>query len=172
MEFTGITKAADVEAFQIYYYKSSPSLKKSMQNQRILFPALILALAIFLIFRQGISYLSVIYILIAVVYFIGYPKFFEFRVKQQFAKIINTTMQKHLGKYTVKFTETGITHISELGEQSFFWHSVDKAVIVKNYLFIVVGGASGLAIDCNDYSKDHIQSIIDIVHNHTLNKNK
>ena len=173
MEFTGITKASDIEAFQVYFYQTSPTLQKSMANQRLILPLILIILGLFFIFVAPVYFIAIIYFVLAIGVFIGYPRFFEYRIKQQISKMIkSTTMQKHLGKYTVKFTDTGITHISEIGEQSLFWHSVDKAVIVKNYLFIVVGSASGLAIDCNDYSKEHIQSIIDIVDTHIPNKGK
>jgi hypothetical protein len=165
MQFSGITKVQDLVAVQLYFYKSNPTLKRNTQLHRIIFPVVIGGFALILIVLQGITVLSVLYLFIAILAYFWIPKFTENRVKLYARKLAETSMKKFLGKYTVELSEEAITHFSDTGEQKIFWKSVEKPIFENNYLFIVIGGASALAIDCNDHSKEEIQSLVNFVEN-------
>ena len=131
--------------FNIDHAKKSSSLKKNILMQRILGPVLFL---IFPFIIRGYTeipmwYWVTIFGIVSVVWFIYYPKYFNWEMTRRVKKMLNEGSNENiLNRRKIILSDEGILEKSLIGESNVSWNQVDKVEESNEYIYIYISSIS------------------------------
>lgn len=131
--------------FNIDHAKKSSSLKKNILMQRILGPALFL---IFPFIIRGYTeipmwYWVTIFGIVSVVWFIYYPKYFNWEMTRRVKKMLSEGSNENiLNRRKIILSDEGILEKSLIGESNVSWNQVDKVEESNEYIYIYISSIS------------------------------
>ncbi|QHZ53651.1 YcxB family protein [Paenibacillus larvae] len=143
------TTADDFITFNMYHMKHAKSVQRSLLIQRFIIPFIYIMIPFILSYmnQEWATPFFVIFIGLAIVWAVFYPKFFESMARRSVTKYVSGANVQHLfGKQTLEVTEDGITEQNNGGETQVKWETVGDLVETDQHLFIYFNGLQAFII--------------------------
>ncbi|MEZ5385052.1 MAG: YcxB family protein [Prosthecobacter sp.] len=142
----------DVLAFSREYHAASPTYQRTRTRVRFMLPVIMLCLWLFVLATSGFKWIStIIYLGVALLWFILYPARFDRRVQRYAEKTIDEpSYSKSLGPCELTLSEAGLHSKTNSGESTFYWSAVDRVLLTDSYCFIFLTGPIGYPIPIAD----------------------
>lgn len=146
----------DILAFSREYHAASPTLRRTRNRARFMFPAILLVFWISSLSRYGFHWSQIlIYLGGGLLWFILYPARFNRRIEKYAEKTFDEGAHgKSLGPYELTFSETGLHSKCNMGESNYYWSAIDRIQLTDSYLFIFLNGPIGYPIPIVDIGRE------------------
>jgi hypothetical protein len=140
--------------FNLFHIKNSKTGKKSLLIQRLIGPVIfIMAAFIFAEIDEELSFtlLLSIFIILSILWYLFYPKYFFGYVKRHTKKLISEgTNNGLIGKHVMTLDESGVTDISTTSETKVNWSGIQELKEDKEYLFLYNSAVSACILPKRD----------------------
>ena len=168
MTLNFLMRREDLLAFSREYHAASPTYQRTRTRARFMLPVVMLCLWGFTWASGGFDWTrTIIYLGVAVLWFFFYPARFDRRVQRYAEKTIDEgSYSKSLGPCELTFSESGLHSMSNTGESTFYWSSVDRVLLTDSYLYIFLSGPFGYPIPIADVGQDDAQAAYDYALTH------
>ncbi len=133
--------------YQLFAASMSKRIKKKRFRSKIIIPILYMLLGILFIFSGSIV-LAIAFILVAILWFLFYPKFERNRYLKHYQSFVTENF-KDQGLSKIELNEETIHIEEELGESKIHVKKISEINEIENYLFIMLGPGKGLIIPTN-----------------------
>lgn len=163
----------DFIQFNMYHYKNSKVMKKSLIFMRYFLPIFFIVAAIVtFVLRQEIAISSIIFVIVGCLWFVLFPgimnKSIYKKVDQFFSEGKNLSL---LGKHSIVINEESIIEKSETSEVKHSWATVEKVAESETHIIIYVSAVSAYMIPIKAFNNDEEKSkFIDLVRNYNHKK--
>lgn len=162
MEIKFKLREEDYINFNIDHAKKSASLKKNLMLQRVMGPIIFLAFP-FLIKKQTeipMWYWITIFSITSIVWFVFYPRYFNWRMKKSVRKMLKEGSNKNLfSERKIKILETGILETTSIGETNLKWDQIDKIEETDDYIYIYISSISAHIIPKRIFKNENEKQI-------------
>lgn len=163
----------DIIHFNLYHFRHSPAAQKQQRIIRIIVSigVAILGLVMFYLIDGGknpgfISYLSAFVSGVAV--FFIWPRIVQRGIREQTAKMLAEGKNKGIvGEQTLTLTPDYMMCVSEAGESTIKWSSVERVVTTDEYTFIYISSVNAFIVPRRAFpNNDEHQSFVQYVTDH------
>ncbi len=131
--------------FNINHSMKSPGLKKNIFGQRILGPIIFLLIPFILktYTKIPLLYWLTIFGILSVVWFIFYPKYFNWEMTRRIQKMLKEGNNENIYiRRKIILSEEGIIEKSDIGESNMPWIQVGKVEETDEYIYIYISSIS------------------------------
>lgn len=140
--------------FNLHHAKHSPSVKKSFKLQRFLVPFLLLFIP-FVLGKGSDKLFISIYVLLAILWAIFYPKFFYGFMKKRIVQMISESDNTELfGLHNLQLSVKGIHDHTINGDYSKTWNVVEKIEESNKNIFIYIGALEAIIIPKKEFTNE------------------
>lgn len=151
MEIEFGLREEDILAFSEYHTDHSPSVQRSVQRQRVLFPSFLFILGIYLMWREGDWLIGIIFfpilLLIMAVWFIWFPKRFKYNYRQAAIKLYRERGNEGvLGAHRLRIESDGLYEACSSGEGKTYWTAIQGIESTETHTFIYSGSVKAIII--------------------------
>lgn len=159
----------DLIDYNMFYASVSPTVKRTLLIQQYLVPFVYLSIPFLLYFLNGDPLIFFLppFAILALLWFLFYPKYFKWTVRKRVSKMINEGDNKGtVGAHELTFTPDEIIEVGEFGEGRVKWDIVQKVFTTDKHIFIFIGAMKAYIIpkrsfvDENNY-RDFLRSLED-----------
>lgn len=158
----------DYLEFNLYHFKHSPSMRRSLNLQRYGIPLFILAFSFLIDKFDEIPLWAwlITSIIIALLWVIYYPKYFKNQIIKSVTKMVREGKNSNLlGRHALELSEYGLTEITENSETKTGWSGIAKFVYNTDYLYIYINSIAAHIIPTSAFEsamhKDEFVYIIE-----------
>ncbi|WP_035051071.1 YcxB family protein [Carnobacterium pleistocenium] len=135
--------------FNIDHTKKSPSLKRSINVQRLVGPIVFL-IAPFIVIRFSaipIWYWMAVFSIASLIWFVFYPRYFDWEMRKRIVKMLQEGNNENLlKKIKIVVTDKGISESSVTGELNSKWNEVNRVDETNEYIYIYNSSISAYII--------------------------
>ena len=151
----------DALALAWHYYSASRTVQKARLWGQFTCPLVMIWIAAMNFYQDpGQGRLSVFLLVVAVVWALFYPRYYNSHLLRTAAKMFKeTSYQKTFGPCSIALDDDGIVSSSQVGEGKYNWSSVDRVLLTHHHLFIFLAGPHGYAIPRNQVPDTTIQQM-------------
>jgi hypothetical protein len=166
----------DLVNVNLYYYKTSPLLKRTLMNRRIIFTLLILIFHF--VIACGVTNgrtvnlsFVVMGFFFSVTYFFLQPWMVNNDIRNRTRKLFSEGSQQGLiGKQQVVFQEQGIQHETSTSIRTIQWSAIEQIVVTNDYIMLYESSISALAIPKRVFSNNsEMISLLDQIQHYIPN---
>lgn len=154
MEYHYTLTKDDYVAFNMHHAQHSERVQKVLRVQRwmsLIF--LFIPLLVSWIEGEFLVGMFAAFALLAVLWFLFYPKYFYGSIKKNIIKVMNEEGNSSLtGEHTIMVTEDGLVEKSSKGEVKTPWSSITQIRETDEHIFILVSAMSGYVIPINTFA--------------------
>lgn len=154
MEYHYTLTKDDYVAFNMHHAQHSERVQKVLRVQRwmsLIF--LFIPLLVSWIEGEFLVGMFAAFVLLAVLWFLFYPKYFYGSIKKNIIKVMNEEGNSSLtGEHTIMVTEDGLVEKSSKGEVKTPWSSITQIRETDEHIFILVSAMSGYVIPINTFA--------------------
>lgn len=142
----------DLVNTNLYYYKTSPMLKRTLMNRRIIFTLLILifhfVIACGVTDGNGVNLTFVAMgVIFSVAYFFLQPWIVNNDIRNRTRKLFSEGSQQELiGKQQIVFQENGIQHKTSISLKTIKWSAIEQILVTDDYIMLYESSISALSI--------------------------
>lgn len=143
--------------FNMYHVKNSKTAMKSLNLQRILGSIFFIVFAYLftIIAETENSGLLIVFIIVGVLWFIFYPKYFYAHVKRQTKKMIQEGKNGGLlGEHHLVMNKAGILETTSSGETKVSWAGLKKFAEDEDNFYLYNSGFSALILPKRDVTNE------------------
>lgn len=149
---------SDMVEFNLYHYKYSPAMKKTMRSIKLGSTLLVVIAMAFLSYRTGDNFAYLIMLPLGIVFSViiffiwPIPRIFENNIKKQTLRFYKEGANKHyIGKHTLTLAAEGITETTEYGEQKTKWSGVEKVALSDKHIYIYIASVQAFVIPVDSF---------------------
>ena len=140
----------DFLTHMLFIASSKKSIQSSRNKSRIVVPAVLFCFAIFAFITSSTLFIELIYILVALIWFLLYPKYSAYRYKNKCKKSISESYKNRVNVVsTLELQEESIVGISEIGESKIYLNQIDKITEIATHFLISLKYGETLIIPKN-----------------------
>lgn len=153
MEYHYTLTKDDYVAFNMHHAQHSERVQKVLRVQRWM-SLIFLFIPLLVSWIEGEFLLGMFaaFALLAVLWFLFYPKYFYGSIKKNIIKVMNEEGNSSLtGEHTIMVTEDGLVEKSSKGEVKTPWSSITQIRETDEHIFILVSAMSGYVIPINTF---------------------
>ncbi len=154
MEYHYTLTKDDYVAFNMHHAQHSERVQKVLRVQRwmsLIF--LLIPLLVSWVEGEFLLGMFVAFALLAVLWFLFYPKYFYRSIKKNIGKVINEGDNSSLtGEHTMMVTEEALVEKSSKGEVKTPWSSITQIRETDEHIFILVSAMSGYVIPTSAFA--------------------
>lgn len=151
--------------FNMYHVKNSKTAMKSLKLQRFLGPIFFIVFAyIFSVIAETeILGLFIVFLIIGVLWFAFYPKYFYSHVKRQTKKMIQEGENEGLlGEHHLLMTDEGITETTSTSETKVGWESLKEFKEDDDNFYLYNSSLSAIILPKRDVAnEEEVRTYID-----------
>jgi hypothetical protein len=136
----------DIGAFSLHHARTSKLSKRRLLSTQIMgvFSTIILSMV-----WPGWDNVDriVFFVLIALLWLVGYPFYYRWAIKRNIQKIYSQTESRNvIGEHTIAIEPEYVTERSPVGESRTAWSGIEKIQSDEQYIYIYVGPLNAFVI--------------------------
>ena len=129
------------------YHATSPTSKKALWCQRLIFPVVMLIFSADFYFRKKGGLPSLVFLIGGVFWFFLYPSIYRRRLRKNVEKYLaEMSTEKVMGPCQLDLNEAGLSSRSPMGDSKYPWNVVQRITLTPDYLHVFLVGGSGFPI--------------------------
>lgn len=162
----------DLVDFNLYHYKNSPAMRRSILSMKMAFAVTIILIApLILYFLDEISFLISVPVLAVLAFISAFiwplPRVIERSIEKQAVKLYAEGKKDATGKHTMTLTPDGIIETGEHGEQRIKWGGVEKITVNEKYIFIYISSIQAFIVPRTSFDDEFsFQAFINTLNRH------
>ncbi|PCI23092.1 MAG: hypothetical protein COB62_00450 [Piscirickettsiaceae bacterium] len=166
-------RKVDIIEFNEYHARMNGVYGKSVTRHQILWPAVIIVVALFIVMSSKEAQTGVYLLVAAFVWSIAVPAWLKKRFHQHvLEQLSEEDLEQATGDYTLKITEQGLMEVKPSGESLIGWGSILRLERSKHHVYLYMSDDAALIIpkemvnDDDDFQEFNLELVS------SLKKNK
>jgi hypothetical protein len=144
---TYIIRKIDLVEFNEYHAKMNGGYGKSITRHRVIWPAIVAFIALFIVMSSHEAQPGVYMLTAAFVWSVGVPAFLKKKFHEQvMGQLTEADFERATGEYTLKVTELGLLEVKPTGEELIEWSKIIKLEKSKHHVYLYLGPDAAVII--------------------------